>query len=191
MAIDHATRRDGSVTASRAAMIRAIAETEITLESRAGRDLDTTAVMGRSPATDSANTPVEAAELADARATLTLLGAPDPDAWAIAVGAWRDAADPWSGALAQTHEAEAAARLGAAARASEALRDAYQTAVTLGAGGVIAQDRKSVLAPRVLGCGCRPWAGTPRCLQKRVHSRSAAGELHIRPLDIRTSTVVS
>jgi DNA-binding CsgD family transcriptional regulator len=149
MAIDHATLRDGPVTASRAAMIRAIAETEITLDSRAGRAVDTIAVTGRPPAIDSPNTPVEAAELAHTRATLTLLGAPDPDAWAVAVGAWRDAADPWSGALALTHEAEAAARLGAAARASEALQDAHQTAVTLGAGGLIARIEAVARAARL------------------------------------------
>jgi DNA-binding CsgD family transcriptional regulator len=71
--------------------------------------------------------------LAHGRASLGRLSGPDPDAWAAAAEAWRGLGDVWWLAAALLREGEAAASVGAAARASDAVREAHQTAVSLGA----------------------------------------------------------
>ena len=89
--------------------------------------------VGGSPSLD------QSAHLAHAAATLTRLTGPDPDAWAEAVRRWEDLGDQWWVAVARLREADAAASLGDAARASEALRAAHDLAVGLGAAGLVAE----------------------------------------------------
>lgn len=74
-----------------------------------------------------------AAHLAHARAAVTRLTKPDPDAWSDAAREWKRLADPWQLAMVRLHEADAAASTGDAARASDALRDAQSIASELGA----------------------------------------------------------
>src|SRR5262249_14932399 len=81
---------------------------------------------------------VEAAEVAHARAAGGLLVGFDPGTWAEAAETWQRAGDPWAAATAQLHEAAAAIRVGAAARAADALRAAYRTARSLGAERLVA-----------------------------------------------------
>jgi DNA-binding CsgD family transcriptional regulator len=85
------------------------------------------------PALDSA------AHLAEAAATLTRLGQPDPDAWADAARRWEQLGDQLAIAGARLHEADAAAATGAAARAAEALRAAHAIAAALDAAPLLAQ----------------------------------------------------
>jgi ATP/maltotriose-dependent transcriptional regulator MalT len=73
------------------------------------------------------------AHLAHARATLTRLTAPDPDAWADAARRWGDLGDRWWAAVALLREADAAASTGAVARAAEALREAHRMAADMNA----------------------------------------------------------
>ena len=80
-----------------------------------------------------------AAHLAHAAATITRLGAPDPDAWAEAARRWEHLADPFRIAMARLHEADAAAASGATARAAEALLRANDLAVGLGAVPLLAK----------------------------------------------------
>lgn len=83
--------------------------------------------------------PVAEAHLAFADATVTRLTKADPDAWAHAAEAAARLGDPWLEATARMHEAEAAAVDGAAARAADALRAAYEHATALGARPLVAQ----------------------------------------------------
>ena len=94
------------------------------------------------------------AHLAHARASLTRLTAPDPDAWAEAVERWEDLGDQWWVGVGTLREADAAASAGDTARAAGALQAAYRMAIDLGAAGVAAQaeaisrrTRLSVEAP--------------------------------------------
>jgi DNA-binding NarL/FixJ family response regulator len=141
-----AAASDGPSPASstRLAMVRAVARVEAALDDRAHggpaagrvtRD-ELAALIADSPS--SQLTAVENAEIAHATAAVTLLGEPDPEAWSATAAAWQRAGDPWGTAVAQMHEAAAAARLSAAAQAARALRSAYQTAVSLGAARLVA-----------------------------------------------------
>jgi DNA-binding CsgD family transcriptional regulator len=76
--------------------------------------------------------------LAHGRASLGRLSEPDPDAWAAVADAWRAFGDIWWLAVAQLREGEAAAAKGAAARASDSLREAHQLASSLGAKPLVA-----------------------------------------------------
>jgi DNA-binding NarL/FixJ family response regulator len=78
------------------------------------------------------------AHLAHAAATLTRLGAPEPDAWAEAAQRWEHLGDPFWVANARLHEAGAAAACGAASRAAGALQHAHQLALALGASTLLA-----------------------------------------------------
>lgn len=77
--------------------------------------------------------PVGASYLEAARATLSRLSKPDPDAFARAATAADDVGDPWMAAQLRAHEADGAAASGAAARAVDALRAAHEAASQLGA----------------------------------------------------------
>lgn len=133
------------ITASRLAMLRAITIVETALDARdepspfAAPDDVRSIVDTRAGPVD-----VRVAESAYTTAVVSLLDAPAPDAWAEAAQAWERAGDPWWAAMARTHEVEAAARLGAAARASDSLREAHRAAVALGAGGL--NERIAALA---------------------------------------------
>jgi DNA-binding CsgD family transcriptional regulator len=85
------------------------------------------AVAGREVAPD------VRARLAHARASLSRLGPPDPDAWSRAVAAWTALGDRWWSALSRSLEGEASAAIGELARAADALRDANDVAALLGA----------------------------------------------------------
>src|SRR5262249_3849767 len=111
-------------SATRLAMVGTVAAGEGTLDARARRERVEVSVAGEElvAAVDAVallgdRTPVEEAELAHARAALTLLAEPDAGAWAAAAAAWERAGDPWAAAVAQTHEAATAARRGAASQA--------------------------------------------------------------------------
>ncbi|WP_426571374.1 helix-turn-helix transcriptional regulator [Aquihabitans sp. McL0605] len=80
-----------------------------------------------------------AANLAHARASLTRLTSPDPDAWAEAVERWSDLGDIWWVAVASLREADAAAATGAADRAATMLHEAHRLASELGAEPLLAQ----------------------------------------------------
>jgi hypothetical protein len=79
------------------------------------------------------------AHLAHGDACLTRLTRPDPDAWADAVQRWRAVGDVWWVAVARLREGEAAASTGAVARASDAVREAHELAVTMGAAPLTAE----------------------------------------------------
>jgi DNA-binding NarL/FixJ family response regulator len=79
------------------------------------------------------------AHLVHARASLTLLTGPDPDAWSQAARRWEELGDRWWVAVATLREADAAASAGDAARAADALRAGHQLAAALGASGLVAQ----------------------------------------------------
>lgn len=103
-----------------------------------------------------------AAHVAHARATLTRLRVPDPDAWAGAVRLWEELGDPWATASARLREAEAAASTGATARAAAALHDAQRVASGLGAEALLAdiaamsrRTRLSLEAPAPVPVGKR------------------------------------
>ncbi len=78
-----------------------------------------------------ARSPLAAADLAFAEATVTRLAGPDPDAFAHAVSAAAAVGDRWLAAVGQAQEAAAAALTGDAARAVDRLRSAHGTAVHL------------------------------------------------------------
>ena len=80
-----------------------------------------------------------AAHLAHATATLTRLTGPDPDAWSEAAQRWTALGDQWWTAVARLREADAAASVGAADRASGSLREAHRIASSLGADPLLAQ----------------------------------------------------
>jgi ATP/maltotriose-dependent transcriptional regulator MalT len=151
---------------ARFAMVAVDAEVELALDALAAqRPIDVTAVLerlqeqldgvGAAVEARSARPPVDtAANLAHARASLTRLTSPDPDAWAEAVERWNDLGDVWRVATAMLREAEAAATTGAADRAASSLREAHRLASELGAEPLLAQveavsrrTRLSVEAP--------------------------------------------
>ena len=96
----------------------------------AGRDLTASGV----DETD----PLPAAQLTMARAMLTLLVAPDPDAWSAAATAWDRLGDTWGVATCRLREAEVAVSLGDAARGADALRAAHGLASALRATALLA-----------------------------------------------------
>jgi DNA-binding NarL/FixJ family response regulator len=129
----------------------AAAEVELALDARARRepfDVDATAARLRRRI-DEARVAADAhrgeaqaldiaAHLAHADAAVTRLGEPDPEVWTEAARHWADLADPYWLATARVRESEAAAANGAAARAAEALQEAHQLAVRLGAALLVA-----------------------------------------------------
>jgi DNA-binding CsgD family transcriptional regulator/tetratricopeptide (TPR) repeat protein len=125
----------GPVSAIRLAMVQTVASVEVALDDRArGDPLDSASTSAGPAAVVPPNpTGIERAEIAHARAARAQLGEPNSELWGNAVAAWQEAGDPWYVAMAQTHEAAAAVRLGASAQAATALRGAYRTAVSLGA----------------------------------------------------------
>ena len=132
----------GPLAASRLFMIVASATVEDVLDGRArrqpvdaGPSTDRLSRLRADAAAD-VRTAEDRAAIAHAEAAIGLLGEPDPHAWAGAAQAWRDAGDPWLAALAGMHLAETAAATGRAADAADALREAHQTAVALGAAGL-------------------------------------------------------
>ena len=130
---------------ARFAMVAIEAEVELTLDALAGqRTIDVNDVVDRlQEQLDAVQAAVEArtarpaldtaANLAQARASLTRLNSPDPDAWAEAVERWSDLGDVWWVAVARLREAEAAATTGAVDRAATSLREAHRLASELGA----------------------------------------------------------
>jgi DNA-binding CsgD family transcriptional regulator len=80
-----------------------------------------------------------AAHLAHAAASLTRLSVPDADAWADAAARWTALGDRWATATALVREAEAAAVVGAADRATTALRRSHEIAAELGAAPLLAE----------------------------------------------------
>jgi DNA-binding NarL/FixJ family response regulator len=92
-------------------------------------DLRTRLVAARDDPTSAS--PVTAAELDLADAMLTRLTAPDADAFTQAANAAEAVGDRWTAAVARAREADAAALVGDAARAVEALRAAHATAMDL------------------------------------------------------------
>jgi DNA-binding CsgD family transcriptional regulator len=77
------------------------------------------------------------ARIAHARASLTRLRGPDPDAWTEAARAWGELGDTWWQAVARHREGEAAVATGAAARGADALRAAHQAAIDMGATALV------------------------------------------------------
>ncbi|MCU1355960.1 MAG: LuxR family transcriptional regulator [Acidimicrobiales bacterium] len=153
-----AAERGGASVASpvvlwtaRFAMVAIEAEVELTLDALAGqRPIDVNDVVDRlQQQLDNVRAAVAArparlardttANLAQARASLTRLVAPDPDAWAEAVERWRDLGDLWWVARARLREAEAAATTGAVDRAATSLREAHRLASELGAQPLLTQ----------------------------------------------------
>jgi DNA-binding CsgD family transcriptional regulator len=147
-----------------------IAATEHGLDARARQEaVDLAAVvadlrsrLANAGGDPTAPTPIAAAELAFAAATLTRLGAADADAFARAAVAAERAGDRWLVACAWAQEADAAARAGEAARAVDRLRGAHQIAVELGAQPLVddieaiaRRSRISLDAPTVHALGER------------------------------------
>jgi DNA-binding NarL/FixJ family response regulator len=77
--------------------------------------------------------------LLHADALVTRLSGADADAWARAASAWEQQGDRWYSAVARVREADAAATLGQAARASDALQFSHHIAVGLGAQPLLAE----------------------------------------------------
>jgi DNA-binding CsgD family transcriptional regulator len=151
---------------ARFVMYGIVAEVELALDARARResfDADVTAARLRARIEGARNAaePQEgdgaldtSAHLAYAAAAITRLRDSDPDAWADAARQWGRLADPYRLAAARVREAEAAAGAGATARAADALQEAHQLAVQLGALPLLAEidavsrrTRLSVEAP--------------------------------------------
>jgi DNA-binding NarL/FixJ family response regulator len=136
---------------ARFAMLTVEAEVERTMDALASqRATDVRDVIDRLQAQlDDVRAAVEArsgrpaldtvANLAQARASLTRLNSPDPDAWAEAVQRWSDLGDAWWIAVARLREADAAATTGAVDRAATSLREAYRLASELGARPLLIQ----------------------------------------------------
>jgi DNA-binding CsgD family transcriptional regulator len=95
------------------------------------------------PLASMSGAPDIAAHVAHASASMTRLDTPDADAWARAADAWDELGDRWWCAAARLREGEAAALAGSAARAGDALRDAYAAAAAMGAKALVA-DVESV-----------------------------------------------
>ncbi|HEX7097427.1 MAG TPA: response regulator transcription factor, partial [Acidimicrobiales bacterium] len=109
----------------------AIARRETVASDDVARDLHARISHARS-VPESAG-PVGQASLAFAEALVSRLTGPDADLWARAATAAEAVGDARLRAMARLGEADAAAAGGAAARAADALRDAYDTATRLGA----------------------------------------------------------
>jgi DNA-binding NarL/FixJ family response regulator len=90
--------------------------------------------------------PVAGADLAFADAMVSRLTGPEPEAFALAASTADAVGDRWLAASARTHEADAAALTGDAARAVDALRSAHLTAVELRAQPLI--DEVEAIARR-------------------------------------------
>jgi DNA-binding NarL/FixJ family response regulator len=162
-----------SLWRARFVMYSAIAAVELALDARARREpFDADAVTARLLQTiKDAQKAAEAgagegealdtsAHLAHAAATVTRLGDPDPDAWAEARRRWAQLGDPYWIGIAAAREAEAAAARGDAARAADALRQAHELAVNIGAvplaneiEAIGQRTRISVDAPVVVALG--------------------------------------
>lgn len=146
-----AARIDAPVVlwSARFAMVAVEAEVERTLDARAAQQaIDGREVIdGLQAQLDEVRAAVEArsarpardtaAQLAQARASLTRLTSPDPAAWAEAVGRWSDLGDLWWVGVARLREAEAAAATGAMDQAATSLREAHRIATELGAGRLL------------------------------------------------------
>jgi DNA-binding NarL/FixJ family response regulator/tetratricopeptide (TPR) repeat protein len=151
----------GPASRTRLALVRTVAAVERELDARAhGAAAETgplidelTQLVADARPTNEA-TAFEQAESAHALAALTLLGVGDAELWGAAAAAWQRAGDPWNTAVTQMYEALAAAGAGAFAHAEDALRAAYQTAVSLGAASLV--DRVESIAR-----GARLRVGTP------------------------------
>ena len=145
-----------------------VAAVEQALDARARQepvDIDALVVdlrrrVATAAADPTAGTPLAAAEIAFAEATLTRLTRADADAFARAVAAAEHVGDRWLAASAGTHEAVAAATAGDAARAVDVLRKSYQIATDLRAQPLIAtieaiarRTRISLEAPTVHALG--------------------------------------
>jgi DNA-binding NarL/FixJ family response regulator len=134
----------GPASRTRLAMVRTVAAVERELDARAHGAVTETGSLGdeltqfvADARSASEATAFEEAETAHASAALTQLRVGHPELWATAAAAWQRAGDPWNTAVAQMHEALAAAGTGAFARAEDALQAAYQSAVSLGAASLI------------------------------------------------------
>lgn len=79
------------------------------------------------------------AHLAHAKASISRLTAPDPDAWAEAAQRWSDLGDRWWTAVTLLREGEAAASAGMADRAATAIRGAHALATDLSASPLLAE----------------------------------------------------
>jgi DNA-binding CsgD family transcriptional regulator len=166
-------RPDAPVWAARIAGLGAHAVAETVLDARAtGTDGDTQAMITdaatRLATTRAAVEEVDAhsdlaAHLVHGEACLTRLARPDPDAWADAVHRWRALGDLWWVAVARLREGEAAASTGAVARASDAVREAHQLAVTMGAAPLTAEVEAVAQRTRIsLETPTRPQLGAGR-----------------------------
>jgi DNA-binding CsgD family transcriptional regulator/tetratricopeptide (TPR) repeat protein len=82
--------------------------------------------------------PVSAMHLTYAEAALSRLDGGDPDRWAEAAAHAETLGDAWTLASARLHEADAAVHAGAAAKATDLLRAAYEGASRLAAGPLLA-----------------------------------------------------
>jgi DNA-binding CsgD family transcriptional regulator/tetratricopeptide (TPR) repeat protein len=82
--------------------------------------------------------PVAALQLATAEAHITRLQHEDPDNFARAADAADELGDVWTAATMRLHEADVAARQGGAARAADALHNAYEIATRLRARPLLA-----------------------------------------------------
>jgi DNA-binding CsgD family transcriptional regulator len=144
-----AARPDAALWAARTAGLGAQAHVEDILDARAAGtegDADATAAQAnarlaatRAAVVDADASPDLSAHLAHGNASLTRLTGPDPDAWASAVERWRALGDVWWVAVARLREGEAAAATGAAARATDAMREAHELAATLAAAPLAAE----------------------------------------------------
>ncbi len=137
---------------ARFVMYGAIADVEAALDARARREtVDADALttqlrerLERARAAahagrGSADARDTSAHLAHASAVVTRLGESDADAWATAAQGWAQLADPYWTAAARLREAEASVSSGATARAAEALREAHDLAVQLGAPALLSE----------------------------------------------------
>jgi len=82
---------------------------------------------------------VARAELAHAGATLTRLGAPDPDAWSAAVAAWSAVGDTFRVATCRLLRVESLVAVGDMAAAADELQQAHSLAVELGASRLVGE----------------------------------------------------
>lgn len=137
---------------ARFAMLTVSATVESTLDSQARRepiDVESTvdrlqrrisSVRAAMEGGDVWHVPIETeANVAHAAAMLTRLTGPDPDAWADAARRWEQLSDRWGTATARMREAEAAASVGATARAAESLQEAHRIATALGAAPLLVE----------------------------------------------------
>jgi DNA-binding CsgD family transcriptional regulator/tetratricopeptide (TPR) repeat protein len=140
------------VTRFTAALV--VAMVEQSLDARARQEVvdvdairsELTRHVSEATASAEAASPVAAAHVAFAEATITRLTDTNPDAFARAGEAAEDIDDVWMAASARLHEADGAAAAGDAARAVDTLRAAYTTATALGAQPLI--DEIEALARR-------------------------------------------